>query len=158
MKHLFRRKSDLLTCKTSMFLCPWRQIRRQSLWYRAIFVFLWTLLIMHYACFFLKCCQQIQPAINLKYFLFKDSTCSQFIQLCGTEALGHLLMMAETWSWSGMSAFYILSCLGVYSSMCLESALVVWWFRISWELNSKERAPLYPHPLWLERDKGRDYG
>lgn len=102
MKHLFRRKSDLLTCKTSMFLCPWRQIRNQPLWYRAIFVFLWTLLIMHYAGFFKKCCQQIEPAINLKYFLFKDSTCSQFIQLCGTEALGHLLMMAETWSWNGI--------------------------------------------------------
>lgn len=74
--------------------------------------------------FFKKCCQQIQPAINLKYFLFKDSTCSQFIQLCGTEALGHLLMMSETWSWNGMSAFYILLCWEEYSSIHVESTLV----------------------------------
>ena len=122
---LSRRKSDLLTCKTSMFIYPWRQIRNQPLWYRAIFVFLWTLLIVHYACLgFFKCCQQIQPAVNLKYFLFKDRTCSQFIQLCGTEALGHLLMMSEAWSWNDVSAFYILLCWEDCSSIHLESIFV----------------------------------
>lgn len=31
MKHFYKRKSDLLTCKTSMFICPWRQIKNQPL-------------------------------------------------------------------------------------------------------------------------------